>query len=110
MFNYTALINNIKRSEQAYQVYCKNKNYHNALHIFHANEIVYDELNSLLKAQTLNNELLKETFFYLFHLEDWFLQFSILEKTVNNPEQDFSFLALKDSIPYPSHFLELVNK
>lgn len=110
MFDYIALTNNIKRSEQAYQIYRKNKNYHNALHIFHANEIVYEELNASLKAQSLNNELLEETTNYLFHLEDWFLQFSILKRTVNNPEQDFSFLPLKDNIPYPSHFLELLNK
>lgn len=110
MFDYIALTNNIRRSELAYRAYCKNKNYHHALHIFHANEVVYDELNALLKGKDLSNKLLEETANYLFHLEDWFLQFSILERETHKPEQNFSFLALKGGIAYPSDFLEMINK
>lgn len=110
MSNYTILKNNIKRSEIAYQVYSRNKNYHNALHIFHANEIIYDKLNNLLKEQDLSESFLELIINYLFHLEDWFLQFSILELEIVKPEQDFSFLPLEDNIPYPANFLEVIKK
>lgn len=110
MSKYTTLKNNIKRSEIAYQVYCKNKNYHHALHIFNANKIIYDELNDLLKERDLSNRLLELIVNYLFHLEDWFLQFSVLEREVDSPQQTFSFLPLDNSIPYPSEFLEVIKK
>lgn len=110
MSNYVILKNNIKRSEMAYKIYCENKSYHHALHIFHANEIVYDELNILLREQDLSNGVLDLAVKYLFHLEDWFLQFSILEIDIVSPEQKFSFSPLEDSIPYPSEFLEAIRK
>ena len=100
MFNCTTLANNIKRSELAYRLYCENTKYHQALHIFHANQIVYDELNFLLEKEGLSDSVLKATINYLFHLEDWFLQFSMLEKKIESPQQDFSFLPLDDNIPY----------
>lgn len=110
MFDYTKLINNIKRSEFAYQLYCESKKYHQALHIFYANQIVYDELNGLLEKEELSDGILKLTINYLFHLEDWFLQFSILEVEIISPEQDFSFLPLEDNISYPANFLEAIKK
>ncbi len=42
---HNALINNIKRSEAAYKVYQQGLTYHQALHVFHANKKIYDELN-----------------------------------------------------------------
>lgn len=109
MPNYTILKNNIKRSEIAYQLYCKNKNYHHALHIFYANEVIYDELSVLLEKET-SDSLLELIVNYLFHLEDWFLQFSKLEQRVESPQQEFLFLPLEKNIPYPSKFLEAIEK
>lgn len=110
MADYTALINNIKRSEAAYRIYSKHPNYHHALHIFHANKKVYTCLNDLLELEVMNKEVSIKVFDYLFHLEDWFLQFSALEKKVENIEDRFSFDSLKNSIPYPSNFLESIRK
>lgn len=110
MFDYTILKNNIKRSELAYRFYCENKKYHHALHIFYANKIIYDELNNLLQENGLDESVLESIFNYLFHLEDWFLQFSILEEGIEDPQHVFSFLPLEDSIPYPTEFLEAIKK
>ena len=110
MTEYTLLINNIRRSEAAYKIYCKCSNYHQALHIFHANKKVYDELSNLLEVSSITKELSSEIFNYLFHLEDWFLQFSLLEKEVVDIEGKFSFSPLKSAISYPSDFLEMLSK
>lgn len=110
MFDYTTLTNNIKRSELAYRLYCENKKYHQALHIFYANQIVYDELNGLLEKEGLSDSMLKATINYLFHLEDWFLQFSILEEYIKDPQHTFSFLPLEYSMSYPTNFLEVIKK
>lgn len=106
MFDYTKLINNIKRSEFAYKAYQNDKNYHHALHIFYANEIIYSELTDLLRQKDLADNILESIFNYLFHLEDWFLQFTILEQDESNPEQDFIFGALKNTTSYPADFVK----
>lgn len=103
---HNALINNIKRSEAAYKIYQKGLTYHQALHVFHANKKVYDELNNLLDNNNLDYLINKKIFNYIFYLEDWFLQFSKLEEGIDNIEDSFSFTALKYSISYPSSFLE----
>lgn len=110
MPDYTALINNIARSEAAYHIYSEHPNYHHALHIFHANEKVYTCLNNLLEREVMTKERSTKVFDYLFHLEDWFLQFTTLEKEVESIEDSFSFDSLKNSIPYPSNFLESIRK
>lgn len=109
MSDYTILVNNIKRSEQAYRIYRKDKKYHQALHIFYANQTVYDELNNLLKKENLSDSFLNLTINYLFHLEDWFLQFSILEKDIKDPQDVFSFSSFKENISYPHDFLEAIK-
>lgn len=106
MPKYTSLINNIQRSQLAYELYSKCPNYHHAMHIFRANEEVYSCLNKLLQLEVMNREMSEKFFNYLFHLEDWFLQFSILEKHVENIEEKFSFEPLQNNIAYPSDFLE----
>lgn len=110
MPDYTALINNIRRSEAAYKVYSEHPSYHHALHILHANKKVYACLNDLLEIEVMTKEICTKVFDYLFHLEDWFLQFSVLEKEVGDIEERFSFDSLKNSIPYPSDFLESIRK
>lgn len=103
---HNALINNIKRSEAAYKVYQKGLTYHQALHVFHANKKVYDELNHLLNNNNIDPVLNRKIFNYIFYLEDWFLQFSKLEEDISSIEDRFYFTALKYSIPYPSNFLD----
>ena len=103
---HNALINNIKRSEAAYKVYQQGLTYHQALHVFHANKKIYDELNCLLNNNNIDMSMSKKIFAYLFYLEDWFLQFSKLEKDIENIEDRFSFTTLKHGIPYPSSFLD----
>ncbi len=103
---HNALINNIRRSEAAYRVYQQGLMYHQALHIFHANEKIYDELNCLLDNNNIDLAMSKKIFNYIFYLEDWFLQFSKLEEEIKTLEDRFSFESLKYSIPYPSSFLD----
>ena len=103
---HNALINNIKRSEAAYKVYQQGLTYHQALHIFHANKKIYDELNCLLENNNIDSNMSKKIFNYIFHLEDWFLQFSKSEEDVESIEDRFSFISLKYSVPYPASFLE----
>lgn len=105
-----ALINNIERSEEAYKVYKKGLTYHQALHIFYANTNVYKELNHLLSNYDIDQDLNRKIFDYIFHLEDWFLQFLNLEKEVTCIEETFCFPSLRYSIPYPSKFLSDVIK
>ncbi|WP_058369141.1 hypothetical protein [Psychrobacter sp. ENNN9_III] len=107
---HNALINNIKRSEAAYKVYQKGLTYHQALHVFHANKKIYDELILLLNNNSLDTSMSKKIFNYIFYLEDWFVQFSKLEKEVDSLEDRFSFESLKNSIAYPESFLDDVIK
>lgn len=106
MSSYILIRNNIERAQRAYKLYKLHENYHHALHIYHANKIVYDELNSLLKLEELNESLRTRVFNYIFHLEDWFLQFKLCEKEEKLPEDKFLFNSLNYNIPYPSDFLE----
>lgn len=107
---HNALINNIKRAEAAYRVYQKGLKYHQALNVYHANKKVYDELNHLLNDNNMDATLNKKVFNYLFYLEDWFLQFSKLEKEVNDPEDRFLLTPLKNSMLYPADFLRDIVK
>jgi len=92
----------ILRSEMAFNLYSQNKYYHQALRIFKANTIVYQMLEAY--SLTCDKNILMDVFEYLFHLEDWFLQFSILEKKNPKPEDEFVFGKLKNTIPYPVSF------
>ncbi len=64
-------------------------------------------MNSIvLNNNNIDMSMSKKIFAYLFYLEDWFLQFSKLEKDIENIEDRFSFTTLKHGIPYPSSFLD----
>ena len=105
MNEYNLIRNNIARSQRAYNLYKKIPNYHHALHIFNANKIVYDELNNLLASESINVDFKEGIIDYLFHLEDWFLQFSLHEKKIDNPEDEFIFSSFKYSITFPTEFI-----
>lgn len=108
MSNHLRLINNIKRAEASYRDYCEAPNYHHAMHIFYANKEVYDLLNLLLEKPEFLNYL-DDIFNYIFHLEDWFLQFKLLEKDIIDLEQEFKFMPLNAAIPYPKKFLRMLE-
>lgn len=108
MSSYFCLINNINRAEASYKIYCKIPNYHHAMHILHANEKIYSCLNLLLE-DPKHLEHREEIFNYLFHLEDWFLQFRSLEKGITDLEQEFKFMPLENAIAYPKCFLRTLE-
>lgn len=96
------------RSEFAYQEYLKNKKYYQAKRIYSANI----ELMALLKEfQFLcDNTILVDLYRYIFHLEDWFLQFEKLERGIHNLDEDFVFTRLEYSFQFPSEFFNKLNE
>lgn len=99
-----SLINNIQRAEVAYQKYKISPNYHHAKHIYHANKIIYEELNRLLSQPVNSSYDIRQIIEYLFHLEDWFLQFEELENSIEDLEQEFIFMRFKNFISFPQNF------
>ena len=110
MSKNTLLINNIKRSELAYCNYKLHPNYHHALRIYYANKKIYKQLNRLLEVDSLDEKYLIDIFNYLFHLEDWFFQFNLLENKTIQPQDEFIFEPFIYSISYPKNFMELLLK
>ena len=105
MFNNNLLKHNIERSQKAYELYRIHSNYHHALHIYHANQVIYNALNNLISNELVEKKYRDDIYNYLFHLEDWFLQFHCYENTINDPEDRFVFSALEYSIPFPLDFI-----
>lgn len=97
----TKLLRAIERSEQAYSLYKQNQKYFQALRIFKANKVIYQLLEEYLficsddKTQSVNN--------YLFHLEDWMVQFQ-KEEIDKKLADSFVFERLDDSIAFPHSF------
>lgn len=102
------LIKSIDRSEFAYKLYSETKMFYQAQRIYKANKLIYSQLQKYFhKCENHNNESILN---YIFHLEDWFTQFELLEK-INQPnlEDIFIFERLKKSIPYPVTFKEFLK-
>lgn len=95
------------RSEFAYKEYRENKKYYQAKRIYNANT----ELMDLLKEfQFICDDLiLMDLYKYIFHLEDWFLQFEKLESEICYLDQDFTFTRLEHSFQFPSEFFNKLN-
>lgn len=98
------LINNMQRAEVAYQNYKISPSYHHAKHIYHANKMIYEELNRLLSQPANFSYDIRQIIEYLFHLEDWFLQFEKLENSIEDLEQEFIFMPFKNFISFPQYF------
>lgn len=96
----------IKRSEKAYELYLGKKLYYQALRIFKANEMVYELLNEFI--YECEEPYLDDVFIYIFHLEDWFESFRLLEKSKPALEDSFVFERLKESPAFPSGFIDNV--
>ena len=96
------------RSEFAYKEYLKNKKYYQAKRIYNANT----ELIDLLKEFQFicDDNILVDLYKYIFHLEDWFLQFEKLEEEVGYLDEDFGFIRLEHSFQFPSEFFNKLNE
>lgn len=88
----------IDRSEKAYKLYLSNKLYFQALRIYKANQIVY----RLLQDYQLicNSDEQEYVCNYIFHLEDWMLQFKHAELKVKNPTEVFIFERWEGAVPF----------
>ena len=101
------IIRSMQRSTSAYNLYKEDKMYYQALRIFSANKKTYKLL--VQYSYSCDEMILKEVCNYIFHLEDWFNQFN---KNADKPielEAEFVFERLKNSIPFPSDFINKIN-
>ena len=101
------LIRAIERSQNAYQLYLKEKKYYQALRIFAANEKVYELLNIYI--YECDEEMLSDIIAYLFHLEDWFNQFLFLESQNPGLEDVFIFNRFNQSPSFPKNFFKALK-
>jgi hypothetical protein len=101
------IIRSIHRSTSAYNLYKEDKMYYQAQRIFSANKKIYKLL--VQYSYDCDEAILKEVYNYIFHLDDWFNQF---HKHTDKPielEAEFVFDRLKNSIPFPSDFINKIN-
>ena len=101
------IIRSIHRSTSAYNLYKEDKMYYQALRIFSANKKTYKLL--VQYSYDCDEAILKEVYNYIFHLEDWFNQFTIHADKEMELETEFVFDRLKNSIPFPSDFINKIN-
>lgn len=103
------IIRSIQRSEAAYKLYLEDKLYFQALRIYNSNVLVYNLLNDFVFSceELILNDVLE----YIFHLDDWFLQFKQTEDKLQPSSEDlFVFDRLNKSIPFPAGFINMLNK
>lgn len=103
------LIRAIECSEKAYQLYLTEKKYFQANRIYNANKFLYKKLQKFLvknNVEELNNEI----YLFLFHLDDWFLQFKHHSKTVKDLSDLFVFERITNGIGFPKDFKENLKK
>lgn len=97
----------IERSQFAYRLYQPKKLYYQALRIRQANKEIYTLLTAY---QYVCSESIRESvFLYLFHLEDWFLQFKLLKASNVEATDTFVFERFQDSPPFPEKFITLIK-
>lgn len=108
METFKALLFHINRSQQAYQYYINDKKYYQALRIRNANLDIYELLTT--KASLWERDMQNIIIQYIFHLEDWFEQFSLLEKTNPGLTDSFIFERLDGSLPFPKEIIEKINQ
>jgi len=101
------IIREIQRSTNAYELYKEDKMYYQALRIFSANKKIYKLL--VQYSYDCEEAILKDVYNYIFHLEDWFNQFHKYADKPIELEAEFVFERLKNSIPFPSDFINKIN-
>jgi hypothetical protein len=103
-FILSKLIFQIERSQKAYQLYLSDKRYFQALRIFNANQQIYHIVASGEISDDSIRDLIVE---YVFHLEDWFVQFKYFERSQKPELEDvFVFEPLSDSVRFPKLIIE----
>ncbi len=102
------IIRSILRSTRAYELYKKDRMYYQALRIFNANKKIYKLLIKF--SYSCDEDFLIYTHDYIFHLEDWFLQFDKYQNKNPDLESIFTFERLKGSIAFPINFINLIKK
>ncbi|MCF8323169.1 MAG: hypothetical protein K9I26_08540 [Flavobacterium sp.] len=103
----STIIRSIDRSSFAYELYKVDKMYYQALRIFRANKKLYDLLVEY--SFLCEDSIVKEVHNYIFHLEDWFEQFNHSATSSVQLEDVFAFEKLKNSISFPSDFINKLN-
>ena len=93
----------IYRSEKAYELYAKEKLFFQALRIYKANEIVYKLLQEY--QLSCSKEELDNICLFIYHLEDWMLQFETSKQEIKFLNDTFVFERWNGAIPYPKEFI-----
>lgn len=101
------IIRSIGRSTIAYDLYKKDKMYYQALRIFKANKKIYKLL--VQYSYCCDESTVEEVYRFIFHLEDWFEQFNKFTTNSIQLEDVFVFERLKNSIPFPSDFINKLH-
>jgi hypothetical protein len=101
------IIRSIGRSTTAYNLYKNDKMYYQALRIFKANKKIYKLL--VQYSYSCDESIVENIYHYIFHLEDWFEQFNKFAADTIQLEDVFVFERLKNSIPFPSDFINKLN-
>lgn len=108
MTNRNKLLKSIERTQFAYKLYLKNKKYIQANRLYNANKEIYNLLQEFLyECKPEESEVVCQ---YIFHLEDWFLQFDSAKETIQKLDESFVFLRLDGGIPFPVEILEILRK
>jgi hypothetical protein len=103
------IIRSINRSQSAYKLYLEDKFYFQALRIYKSNLQVYGLLNEFVFS--CEESILSDVLEYIFHLDDWFLQFKQIETQLSpDPEDLFVFERLSKSIAFPYDFSTKLNE
>jgi len=98
-----------RRANKAYELYKIEKYYHQALRIYYANRKIYKLL--VENAKLWNDSVAKEVIEFIFHLEDWFIQFHLLAKELKPGLEDvFVFAKLEHSFSYPKGIIDKLKK
>jgi hypothetical protein len=110
MNSLSKLIQAIERSELAYQLYLNDKKYFKAIRIYNSNKLIYTILESMLLED--NNLDKKNIINFLFHLDDWFSQFTdTVESLSFELNETFVFERVEGMFPFPNDFIsELKNQ
>jgi hypothetical protein len=102
-----AILRAVERSTEAYNLYKEHKMYYQALRIYKANTRVYELLVQF--SSSCDEAIVQDVNHFIFHLEDWFEQFNKFAKQTVQLEDVFVFERLKNSIPFPSDFIDKLN-
>lgn len=102
-----AILRAVERSTAAYNLYKDDKMYYQALRIYKANTKVYELLVQF--SSSCDEVIVQEVYHFIFHLEDWFEQFNKFANKTVELEDVFVFERLKNSIPFPSDFINKLS-